>query len=765
MTRNSQLIYSSFNIFDHKRLGSFASVNNAIYIQVFFVLKSQRYFLEKTLKDCKEKLSRMGPYDDKTIINGIIFWVERLLQCKYGSLFSESNAALTEIRSMIQESISQPDNDLLYQVFNIVISITKALIKLVSRQKAEKSNNDDDRIQPLDYINRNSVGGAEDTCIICRICNEKVPISVIEDHTTSCIQAFQSEEKLSENDQKLFDYCQRFSGEHLAVDWPGQQMDACKTYLPQLRFLCLVENAYQVETISIDAIEELDNIGSAINYLEIDINKTEAKSLILKKIVIASKIDQARDILRVTRVSGSGDVPHAQALVSDFELLKRISSGAYARVFLAKKRLTGDIFAIKVLPKNGLVQKNQLKRVLAEKDILLQFNHPYVTNFFYSIIGTRNLYLVMEYIGGGDLFSLLQKFGCFDEESAKIYTYQIVRALQYLYQNGIIHRDLKPDNILLTKEGYLKLADFGLSYIGMKNRDINSESMEFRSKENLITASSLVGTPDYISPEIVLGQPHSFTTDYWSLGVIVYEMLSGVMPFHAETEQHTFQRIVKGIYQPLTDVSAVAIDFVKGLLNSDPRKRLGARGPDEILNHPWLADMDDSKISPPWVPETDDPNMNFEERRMTDDKDKLVIPDDINMDIYDGLVTTIRSRNFASESPSSLGARTSSFVLNEEVEADSIDTEDELVNFPSVHISQLSQQNKEEAKKINGCKSTLSFSLDAKQQAQKVPQFLSLNASYSFSGKRRRLRNRAFSDIGSLDDFNLVKVLPSSPKE
>ncbi|EAY00115.1 AGC family protein kinase [Trichomonas vaginalis G3] len=768
MFRKSQLIYSSFNIFDQKSLGSFPSVNNAIYVQVFFVLKSQRYFLEKVLEECNEHLQKSPNDSDTPTIKTIIFWINKLLQANYGTLFKESSAALTDVRSIIQELAGKVECDVLYQFFNIIISIQRALIKLVYLEKADKNNSDEERKTNIDYLTENSLIYENEKCIVCRICNEKVPISLIEEHTNSCLSAVQSEEILTENDQKLFEYCQKFSNEHLDIPWPGEQMNACRVYLPHLTFLCMLENACQVETISIDAIEELENIGAAINSLDININKTEAKSLILKKIVICSKIEQARDILRITRVSGSGEVPNVQANISDFELIERISSGAYARVYLAKKKLTGDIFAIKVLPKSGLVQKNQLKRILLEKDILLQFNNPYVTNFYYSIIGTRNLYLVMEYIGGGDLFSLLEKFGCFDEGSARIYTYQIVRALQYLYQNGIIHRDLKPDNILVTSEGYLKLADFGLSHLGMKNRERPNDTIDFRVKENVIQSHSLVGTPDYISPEIILGQPHSFTTDYWSLGVIVYEMLTGAMPFHTESEQHTFKNIVKGIYAPLTDVSPDAADFVKRLLYSDPRKRLGCHGPDEILNHPWLKDLDDTKISPPWVPETDIPNENFQERRFPS-QDKLVIPDDINLDIYDTLALTIRPRNsinFGFSSPESYVNRMSSSWFRDEEDTESISADDELLNFPSVHIDQLSQQNKDELKKINACKSSISFTLNVKEPASSIPPITQLESSFSFSGKKRRLRKRAFSDLGSLDDSCIVRSCrPPTPKE
>lgn len=205
----------------------------------------------------------------------------------------------------------------------------------------------------------------------------------------------------------------------------------------------------------------------------------------------------------------------------------------------------------------------------------------------------------MEYLPGGDLYSLLQKVGTIDEDNAKIYILQIVHALGYLHSQGIIHRDLKPDNILISKEGDLRLTDFGLSYVGLFNRNSISNST------TVVKSESIVGTPDYTAPEIIMGLPHSFSVDFWSLGVILYEFLTGVPPFHGADEGETHQLILRGRieYHEEDDVSDTAKDLISKLLVLQPNNRLGVNGIGEITGHPWFSGIDLSTATPPFIPE------------------------------------------------------------------------------------------------------------------------------------------------------------------
>lgn len=149
--------------------------------------------------------------------------------------------------------------------------------------------------------------------------------------------------------------------------------------------------------------------------------------------------------------------------------MKIISRGAFGRVFLAQKKSTGDYYAIKVLRKKEMLNRSQLDHVKAEQNILSQLNHSFVVKLYYSFESEENLYLVMEYLSGGDLFSLLKNVGCLSEEWARTYIVELVHALEYLHSKDIVHRDLKPDNLLIGADGHLKLTDFGLSKFGLMN--------------------------------------------------------------------------------------------------------------------------------------------------------------------------------------------------------------------------------------------------------------------------------------------------------
>jgi serine/threonine protein kinase len=317
-------------------------------------------------------------------------------------------------------------------------------------------------------------------------------------------------------------------------------------------------------------------------------------------------------------ISGSGT-----RSIADFTFIKRVSRGAFGSVFLASRARTGDIFAIKATPHRTLKQKNQIQRVLIEKDILLRFSSEYIVRFYYSFVGLNNLYLVTEFVPGGDLYSLLQHVGSLPEEAAQIYGIQIVYALKYLRSNGIIHRDIKPDNILVTADGHLKLTDFGLSYLGMVDRQISDEEIH--------TSQSFVGTPDYVAPEIILSRPHSFSVDYWSLGIILYEFIYGEPPFHGDDEHQTYKNVV---FLPLrfptdTEVSPEFVDLITKLLDRSPISRLGHKSIDDILSHPWFEDVDPSGEAP-FVPElTSATDTNYFQQRyaFNNDEDASILQD------------------------------------------------------------------------------------------------------------------------------------------
>ncbi|CAI9767266.1 unnamed protein product [Fraxinus pennsylvanica] len=295
--------------------------------------------------------------------------------------------------------------------------------------------------------------------------------------------------------------------------------------------------------------------------------------------------------------------------IDDFEIIKPISSGEFGRVFLAKKRTTGDLFTIKVLKKADMICKNAVESILAERDILISVNNPFAVRFFYSFTCRENLYLVMEYFNGGDLYSLLRNLGCLDEDVARVYIAEVVLALEYLHSLRVVHRDLKPDILLIAHDGHIKLTEFGLSRVGLINsNDLSGPAVSGTSlmedDEPQLSASehqqerhkkrSSVGTPDYLAPEILLGTGHGFTADWWSVGVILFELIVGIPPFNAEHPQKIFDNILnRKISWPRVpeEMSPEAHDFIDQLLKKDPNERLGARGASEVKQHPFFRDI------------------------------------------------------------------------------------------------------------------------------------------------------------------------------
>ncbi|XP_031091247.1 probable serine/threonine protein kinase IREH1 [Ipomoea triloba] len=310
--------------------------------------------------------------------------------------------------------------------------------------------------------------------------------------------------------------------------------------------------------------------------------------------------------LRTSPIHSSRD----RTSIDDFEIIKPISRGAFGRVFLAKKRTTGDLFAIKVLKKADMIRKNAVESILAERDILISVRNPFVVRFFYSFTCRENLYLVMEYLNGGDLYSLLRNLGCLDEDVARVYIAEVVLALEYLHSLRVVHRDLKPDNLLIAHDGHIKLTDFGLSKVGLINStddlsgpavsgtsmmdEDESQLSESEHQQERRNNRSAVGTPDYLAPEILLGTGHGFTADWWSVGVILFELIVGIPPFNAEHPQKIFDNILnRMIPWPLVpdEMSPEAQDLIDRLLTEDPHQRLGAKGATEVKQHPFFRNI------------------------------------------------------------------------------------------------------------------------------------------------------------------------------
>lgn len=268
---------------------------------------------------------------------------------------------------------------------------------------------------------------------------------------------------------------------------------------------------------------------------------------------------------------------------SDFNLIKVIGRGSFGKVMLVT--LKGDeskVFALKVLIKAAIIERNQVEHTVAEREILEMIDHPFLMKMHWAFQTEHKLYFVMDFLRGGELFFHLKNERRFPEARAKFYTAEILMALGELHRNKIIYRDLKPENILLDTQGHVRLTDFGLS-----KRYVEGEQ-----------AMTFCGTPEYLAPEVVLGVGHSKEVDWWSLGILLYEMIVGLPPFFSENTNLMYELISKANLRTPSFVSDQARDLLEKLLKRNPEDRLGAGPEDEmaIRKHPFFADIDFDKM-------------------------------------------------------------------------------------------------------------------------------------------------------------------------
>nr|XP_058913461.1 protein kinase C theta type isoform X6 [Kogia breviceps] len=287
---------------------------------------------------------------------------------------------------------------------------------------------------------------------------------------------------------------------------------------------------------------------------------------------------------------------HMKLKIEDFTLHKMLGKGSFGKVFLAEFKKTNQFFAIKALKKDVVLMDDDVECTMVEKRVLsLAWEHPFLTHMFCTFQTKENLFFVMEYLNGGDLMYHIQSCHKFDLCRATFYAAEIILGLQFLHAKGIVYRDLKLDNILLDKDGHIKIADFGMC------------------KENVLgdaRANTFCGTPDYIAPEILLGQKYNHSVDWWSFGVLLYEMLIGQSPFHGQDEEELFHSIrMDNPFYPRW-LEKEAKDLLVKLFVREPEKRLGVRG--DIRQHPLFREinweeLERKEIDPPFRPKVKSP--------------------------------------------------------------------------------------------------------------------------------------------------------------
>ncbi|KAL9647939.1 hypothetical protein ABK040_008209 [Willaertia magna] len=278
--------------------------------------------------------------------------------------------------------------------------------------------------------------------------------------------------------------------------------------------------------------------------------------------------------------------------LKDFDLLTVVGRGSFGKVMKVKEKSTGKTFAMKVLRKDMIVKENMVAHTIAEKNILESIDHPFIVALHNAFQTDEKLYLVLSYLPGGELFYHLREESKFDINRAKFYGAQIALAIEHLHKHDIIYRDLKPENIVLDAEGYAVLTDFGLAKTSIRG---NTSTYTF------------CGTPEYLAPEILKGQGHAKAVDWWSLGILLYEMIVGLPPFYSENINEMYELILKAPLKFPNNVPSDAQSLLKGLLERDESKRSGSV---EVRSHPFFKDIDWDKLYYKEIPAPFKPELN-----------------------------------------------------------------------------------------------------------------------------------------------------------
>jgi len=304
-----------------------------------------------------------------------------------------------------------------------------------------------------------------------------------------------------------------------------------------------------------------------------------------------SWMDALLPALKTTNGDNGAAPKKEKVTVDDFDLLNLLGKGSFGKVMQVRKKDSGRIFAMKVLDKKHILDHGEVQHTRSEKNILQKVHHPFLVNLVYSFQTDDKLYLVMDFVNGGEMFFHLQKDKRFSEERSRFYSAEILLALEHLHANGIIYRDLKPENILFTSDGHICLTDFGLCKEGIETEADRT--------------GTFCGTPEYLAPEVLTGKGYSKPVDWWSFGSLLYEMLTGLPPFYSQDVQEMYRKIIHDKLKFPANMNPDAMSLIDGLLQRDFNTRL--KDPAIIKKHPFFStinweDLVAKKVKPPFVP-------------------------------------------------------------------------------------------------------------------------------------------------------------------
>ena len=330
---------------------------------------------------------------------------------------------------------------------------------------------------------------------------------------------------------------------------------------------------------------------------------------------------------------------HTKITEKDFTKIKLIGKGSYGNVYLVRYNKNNGIYAMKVYKKSDLREKNQENNTKSERNLMTQINFPFIVSVKFAFQTESKLFLVQEFIQGGDLFFHIHSGQKFSNQKTKFYVVEILLAVEFLHKNNMIYRDLKPENILIDAKGHIKLTDFGLS----KTIELNMDNKAY----------TICGTLQYLAPEIIKGEGYNESVDWWSLGIIMFEMLTGRLPFKFKLDGQPDLNIYKKKIVFPSWMEENAKDLIINLLNIDPEKRIGngINGAENIKKHPFFNDIDwdkalNKELKPPFVPKLDDEidikyfEKSLDESPIFSDSSELILNveenEEVDEDDYDG---------------------------------------------------------------------------------------------------------------------------------
>ncbi|KAI8062574.1 kinase-like domain-containing protein [Gongronella butleri] len=379
--------------------------------------------------------------------------------------------------------------------------------------------------------------------------------------------------------------------------------------------------------------------------------------------------------------SGPNDQQEPVFPLQRFDMLKVLGKGCMGKVLLVRSHATEELYALKKIAKDLVIEQREITHTLTEREILATLaptRHPNLAHLHLAFQDTHSLYLVTDYLCGGDLATQMSTCITFSKERTRFYAAEMIEGIGELHRLGILYRDLKPENILLTRQGHVVLTDFGLS-----KWLIDTPYTE-----------TFCGTAEYLAPEVLTGEPYSFGIDHWSYGTILYEMLAGITPFWADNHMEMYQRVLEDPLEfPVPDENGMpefdydTADFLSQLLERDPLVRLGANGVDEIKNHPYFAslnwdDVYNQRLIPPYVPplESDMDFANFDATFL--DMSPTLTPVGSQVDLSQEMQDVFDDYAFTN------GLLAPSINQNEhhDVQSDDVDVQDDRASHMSVDV-------------------------------------------------------------------------------